>query len=739
MKTLKLRRVMAFGLLARLVLSPLTGHPWDLKVWLDVGKRVMEGDVLLYSLNGRPEWMWGYYAYPPGWMGWCGLVYLFNFNIHLYAWILKLPIILSDLATGYLIHITMKKLGRSEAESTLGAALYILNPVSIFISSVWGMFDAIPAMLTMMALNLFVDKKELRSGILLGLGVLFKLYPLFLISAFLHRARRCGTPPSKLVGFLSATTAAPLAASIPFILRDFKGYANALLSHTAPSGYMSLWFPISHLLYPLKEVGGVLFLTMFVALNALIFQRINHSEYGGKESIYLASLLLMLCFFITSPKVNPQYAVWFLPLLIVDFTSRRSVFAYGSLCGVTALTSLIIMGAMTVNNSFLLVNIGFPDPAVVQSFMAIITVSSILFPILCLTYFRHILSAGVYKPHWPGKMGVALILTVLSLSWFTAPIPMKVNVKAPFILSVPESPATGFSPLQSGYGVREFQLKYRSDGVVLAFGPDFINTYRGYEPERDVKLFFKAYYYDEWTQKNIRELVQELHEGNVKAYLGVFTLKDYLVDGRGYVSYWLGNHSEVVEGGLLRFEKTLIVEGTPQPYYVYFSENMLKAVFDFNFDGVAILNFGLEEVSEGYFEGLLKLVDQLNQSLEGRKEVILCDVLEKKGFNQYESLLNHSDFLIVQALPWSRGVYYMEERYRFERFMPELAQTVNGLGPADRAKVLLTVEVMDEQEGWVNSLFLLKREVGGFEKLDVGGFVLVYANRFSPYSLNRLG
>jgi mRNA-degrading endonuclease RelE of RelBE toxin-antitoxin system len=81
----------------------------------------------------------------------------------------------------------------------------------------------------------------------------------------------------------------------------------------------------------------------------------------------------------------------------------------------------------------------------------------------------------------------------------------------------------------------------------------------------------------------------------------------------------------------------------------------------------------------------------------------------------------------------------MEERYRFERFMPELAQTVNGLGPADRAKVLLTVEVMDEQEGWVNSLFLLKREVGGFEKLDVGGFVLVYANRFSPYSLNRLG
>ncbi|MEM2964389.1 MAG: glycosyltransferase 87 family protein, partial [Candidatus Bathyarchaeia archaeon] len=588
MKPLSLRRVLVFSLLSRLVLSPLTGHPWDLKVWLDVGKRVTEGDMNLYSLNGRPEWMWGYYAYPPGWMGWCGLAYLFNFNIHLYAIVLKLPIILSDLATGYLIYLTLRRLGQSEAESTCGAALYFLNPVSILISSVWGMFDAIPAMLTIMALNLFMEKSELRAGILLGLSILFKLYPVFLILAFLGQARQSGTTPRKLLGFLSTTAAIPLVASIPFILRDFKGYVNALLSHAAPSGYMSLWFTISHLFHPLKEKSGVLFLTMFIALNVFVFRRLSLSRGLNNESIYLTSLLIMLCFFIASPKVNPQYVVWLLPLAIIDFTTRRSVFKYGSLSGMTALTSLIITGAVTVNNSFLLVDVGFPDPAVVQSSMAAIAISSILFPILCLAYFRRTLTLGVYRPRWPGRLGVTLILIILPLSYFTAPIPKKVDVKTPFILSMPESPATGFTPMLAEYGVREFQSKYRSDGVVLLFGPDFINTYSGYDPDRDVRMFFKAYYYDEWTQRSVRELVRNLHEERVKAYLGIFTLKDYLVDGRGYVSPWLNNHSEVVDDNLLRFDKTLLENGSSQAYYVYFSEKTLRVVVDFNFDGVAI-------------------------------------------------------------------------------------------------------------------------------------------------------
>jgi hypothetical protein len=78
------------------------------------------------------------------------IVYFYEFGLYL---TLKLPGILADLGLGVLIFLVIKSLTGKLKKAFIGASFYLFNPVSIFLSGVWGQTDSL---VTFLGLTSFI-------------------------------------------------------------------------------------------------------------------------------------------------------------------------------------------------------------------------------------------------------------------------------------------------------------------------------------------------------------------------------------------------------------------------------------------------------------------------------------------------------------------------------------------------------------------------------------------------------
>ncbi|MFZ2488117.1 MAG: glycosyltransferase 87 family protein [Anaerolineae bacterium] len=92
--------------------------------------------------------------------------------------LIKLPIVVADMATGAVIYLAVeeieRRLGKVSRLPLLAAGLWLLNPSSIYVSSVWGQFEAIQALWMMAALLAAVKQRWGWSGIFMALAMLTK-------------------------------------------------------------------------------------------------------------------------------------------------------------------------------------------------------------------------------------------------------------------------------------------------------------------------------------------------------------------------------------------------------------------------------------------------------------------------------------------------------------------------------------------------------------------------------------
>ncbi len=99
--------------------------------------------------------------------------------------LVKLPSVLADMATGVVIYLAAAQIERRQGKATrrplLAAGLWLLNPAVIYVSSIWGQFDAIHTLWMTAALLAAVNKRWGWSGILLGLALLTKAQALTVI------------------------------------------------------------------------------------------------------------------------------------------------------------------------------------------------------------------------------------------------------------------------------------------------------------------------------------------------------------------------------------------------------------------------------------------------------------------------------------------------------------------------------------------------------------------------------
>ncbi len=230
--------------------------------------------------------------------------------------LLTLFAIAGVLATAYLA-------GRARRWTALGVALAPAVILGAFIN-----WDLIAMGLVMLGMAAWAARRGVLAGVLIGLAVATKFYPLLFFGPLLLLCVRAGRMREFWVTFGSAA-AAWLVVNVPVMIAAPAGWARFYqLSETRSADWGSIWYFFETEHWPLVDTTSVHSLNTISALVLL----------AGAAAIALLILaaprrprvaqvfFLVLAVFLLSNKVwSPQYVVWLAPLVVL---ARPRIGAY---------------------------------------------------------------------------------------------------------------------------------------------------------------------------------------------------------------------------------------------------------------------------------------------------------------------------------------------------------------------------------------------------------------------------
>ncbi len=321
------------GLLVRLLFAPITSYAFDVGAFL-------KHDELFYLAEINPLYWWSYgVPYLGILLGFFPLKLVANLvgvdNIYVTQFVLKMPFILADIGIAAVLYHLVRSLSilklpqeRLQHLAKVVALYWWVHPFAIFISSVHGMFDAIPTFFVLLAVFYAYHRKISRSYASLAIATTIKLFPFFLFPLFFlyfwstHRFKHqlWGIGIAFLIGVASF---APLL--IPVLTRET--FLNSLFFHTSgvlsdPSAF-SLWriFFNTEIIYllPPALLSKLFFLIFIPSVMAIIFKaswdiRLKQLTFE-RFLTYVTILLLLLLPYNTGNVI--QYYIWVLPFLIL--------------------------------------------------------------------------------------------------------------------------------------------------------------------------------------------------------------------------------------------------------------------------------------------------------------------------------------------------------------------------------------------------------------------------------------
>lgn len=188
-KTITVVAILFIGLLLRLYLSRFGNGSGDVLVFAEWGERFWKLPLREYYQDRN--WYFSFPTYPPlsnlmyGGLYWLNehqyilaeihnktrlipsqvLIFLgsvrsdnpFRWNEG-YFLLLKLPVILADVGIGYLVYKIVLELKKAKITALLALVIYIFNPVTVFISSVWGQSESLIAFFGLLSFYLLYKK-----------------------------------------------------------------------------------------------------------------------------------------------------------------------------------------------------------------------------------------------------------------------------------------------------------------------------------------------------------------------------------------------------------------------------------------------------------------------------------------------------------------------------------------------------------------------------------------------------
>lgn len=308
--------IILFAALFYCIIVPFFFHP-DIKTIYYLTSFLGDGILNIYSfVASTPEAQnLGPFVYPPlayyifgilsipitilagsnfsSWLG-MGNTAVEVTEIYRYLFLMKLPMVVVMLATGYILALLENK----NKKAVL--ILWFFNPVSIYVIGFMGQFDILPVFLTVVALY-YAKKRPWLAAVFLGLGAGLKTYPILLLP---------------LLALLAETTIRKriqiiIAGLIPFILiiAPFLK-SSAFYSDTLVSGLSQRIFELE---LPIG-FGEAILVIPALYLGLVIVAATKSSGTVRHLPVYFMGVCLLI---VAGVHFHPQWVMWGLSFVVV--------------------------------------------------------------------------------------------------------------------------------------------------------------------------------------------------------------------------------------------------------------------------------------------------------------------------------------------------------------------------------------------------------------------------------------
>lgn len=740
---MRLATLAALALAIRLLIAPFTGHGWDLYVWFKTSDLFLHEQVNIYSYPQLEGFPWGFYAYPPPWLYFLASASYLGAALGgdrgVTILLMKLPIIVADVLCGVLLWHMARLRGLNSNRAYFIASLYLFNPLTIFISSVWGMFDAIPAFFTLLSLYFLIAGRETASAISLGLATSFKIYPAILMPPILLDLFNKRGYRQAVLSVVIPFTAVLLLVSLPF-MHDLANYLGKLLYHRSNVGQFTYWTLLG--LFIGGEFSSTIGWALFVAGTFFVLYRQYKSSVDKVDHVVVFTAMFAL-FLATSPKVNVQYLVMGLPLLILTAYTCQDV-----QCGsevLRRLKMLLLTAFVFIGGSALV--IGY-DPSNMGKIYSLSLFEASLGGFLLLAsagvagweavkLFLALSNLSALKKKLNERAGIASLVIVALIVVTVLPSPAGVRLPArPIRVAVLESPDSIFQSGATTISQEVYRNMAEPTHIVIPVSPDFILRREEIGPSAIVSSYFR-FRIDSggWTYSDLQNLVNGLKRGGVKVLLGVFTKSRELLISygiQGYESTWFNNHSNLVgNDDRLLFGVVLPDNTTLAQLY---SKKISETVRAMNLDGVYVLTPQegiLTPDDVGWLEPLLM---ELRSNLGASKELFVDGYDPASGTDSLRRLLIYVDFVAVKSPVWFRELTSEEIRLGAE-YVEEIQSVASALRNDEREKLLYSVMVMDFSSGWLVPAIQVQLQVDTYSAVLKRGYAVYFVSRYIPFRL----
>jgi hypothetical protein len=345
-----MKKYLLVGLLIREALSFWTGHPYDFEIWVRLGVYMQHlGDpytTLPYvqGLSFTPYSVTGSISYLP----FSAFIFAGIYKLYLstgitsrflYYFILKQPIVLSDLAVGLVLaRIALYSFGDERGRGVL--KIWMLFPYAIIVSSVWGALDPFALFLILASVYCFQQGRTVLSGITLGLAIYLKTLPVIALPVLLMQPEPSFTEKLQLS---SLSLLIPvLGTLVPAVGLGwgFSGmFNNVSFQVILPTyGAVSVFGPLGLVSVPAwaKSVTGFLWFPALV----LAYFYIRKQRFGLPEGLMTAFLV----FSVSRPFLPEQWAIYPLGFLLLARNSTGNFIglAITGLAGLVANNTLLV-------------------------------------------------------------------------------------------------------------------------------------------------------------------------------------------------------------------------------------------------------------------------------------------------------------------------------------------------------------------------------------------------------------
>lgn len=273
-----------------------------------------------------------------------------------YFLLLKLPSILADLGLGVIVYTLVLRFTKKPKTALFALGVFVLNPVTIFISSVWGQTDSLVSFFGMMAFLLLLSKKQFLSLPFLFISLYLKpswaiFAPLYLFLIFHNKIKIKKLLIGSVIVFVLF-----LLITYPFSGNDIFGFTVKLFSErlqiavkadtvasVSAFNFHSLFLRIDRDFSSTKLLG---ISAKTVGSLAYLFLNIFTFSFISKQKDKLFALITSIfivgfgSFLFLTGMLERYFFVAFAPLIILLF-ARPKTLVYGLLLNIAVMANII--------------------------------------------------------------------------------------------------------------------------------------------------------------------------------------------------------------------------------------------------------------------------------------------------------------------------------------------------------------------------------------------------------------